>query len=322
MTRRRQKRKQLAYIEQAPGLFDYQSPEAVLPVPGVDSDEQDAPEHLRFMSFGSGSSGNCSYVGTPSCGVLIDAGVDNNYVLSRLAANSIDVRTIRGILLTHDHYDHVRYAYALLRHNTHMRIYATPKAFNGLLRRHNTSRRISDYHQPIYKEFPFKVGPITVTPFETSHDGSDNVGFALQMDNVTFVVATDTGCITERADFYIRQAQYLMIEADYDAEMLRNGRRYAQYLKARIASDTGHLDNAVTGGYIAEIAPAGLLRRVWLCHLSEENNTPQLALTTVRDALENAGVSLCHDREPGPLETRLHIAVLPRGEASPLVTLL
>ncbi len=92
--------------------------------------------------------------------------------------------------------------------------------------------------------------------------------------------------------------------------------------KRVFASDTGHLDNAVTGGYIAEIAPAGLLRRVWLCHLSEENNTPQLALTTVRDALENAGVSLCHDREPGPLETRLHIAVLPRGEASPLVTLL
>lgn len=320
MTRRRQKRKQQAYLEQSPGLFDYQSPEVELPAVESDDDEC-APERLRYMSFGSGSSGNCSYIGTPSCGILVDAGVDNNYVLAQLAANSIDVGTIRGILLTHDHYDHVRYAYALLRHNTHMRLYATPKAMNGLLRRHNTSRRISDFHQPIYKEFPFKVGPITVTAFETSHDGSDNVGYALQMDETTFVVATDTGRITERADFYIRQARYLMIEADYDAEMLHNGRRYAQYLKARIASDTGHLDNAVTGAYLSQIAPAGVLRRVWLCHLSEENNTPQLALATVRDALENSGINLCHDREPGPLETRLHVAVLPRRESSPLVTL-
>jgi len=323
MTRRRQKRKQQAYFGEAPSLFDYVGGDSETELVSHGADENESlPQRLRYMSFGSGSSGNCSYVGTPQCGVLIDAGVDNNYVTEKLAANSIEISTIRGILLTHDHYDHVRYAYALLRRNPHMCIYATPRAFNGLLRRHNMSRRIADYHTPIYKEFPFKVGPIVVTAFETSHDGSDNVGFALQMDDVCFVVATDTGIITERTDFYVRQAQYLMIEADYDADMLRNGRRYAQYLKARIASVTGHLDNADTGRYLAGLAPSGVLKRVFLCHLSEENNTPQLALATVRNALENAGVALCHDKEPGPLETRLHVSVLPRRECSPLVTLL
>ncbi len=90
------------------------------------SDDIVAPrERLRYISFGSGSSGNCSYIGTRTCGVLVDAGVDNNYVMEQLAANSIDPATIGGILLTHDHGDHVRYAYALkpphasLRHSPH-----------------------------------------------------------------------------------------------------------------------------------------------------------------------------------------------------------
>ena len=320
MSRRRQKLRQQAYWSEQPGLFD-------LPAEGEGSEKLEAPreldrsdERLRFISFGSGSSGNCAYIGTTSCGMLIDAGVDNNYVTAQLAANSIDRSSIRGILLTHDHSDHVRYAYAILRYNRHMKLYATPKALNGLLRRHSISRRISDYHQPIYKEFPFEVGPLTVTAFETSHDGSDNVGFAIDFGDTHFVVTTDTGTITSRSDHYMRLAQYLMIESDYDATMLRNG-PYPAHLKARIAGTSGHLDNADTGRYIASLASAGLLRRVFLCHLSDTNNTPNIALGTVHRILEEAGISFCRDRQPGPTDTRLHIGVLPRSEASPLVTL-
>ncbi len=319
MSRRRQKLRQQAYWSDQPGLFD-------LPVGGDEDvltplDEvPDRDERLRFISFGSGSSGNCAYIGTPSCGLLIDAGVDNNYVTAQLAANSIDRSTIRGILLTHDHSDHVRYAYAILRYNRHMRLYATPKALNGLLRRHSISRRISDYHQPIFKEFPFAVGPLTVTAFETSHDGSDNAGFAIDYGDTHFVVTTDTGTITARSDYYMRRAQYLMIESDYDATMLRNG-PYPAHLKARIAGASGHLDNADTGRYIASLATGGLLRRVFLCHLSDVNNTPHVALGTVQSILDESGIAICRDHMPGPAETRLHIAVLPRSEASPLVTL-
>lgn len=320
MSRRRQKRNQQAYWGTQPGLFDAPADDVAAPLAPMADEALDAPEQLRFISFGSGSSGNCAYIGTPSCGLLIDAGVDNNFVTESLARNSIDPATIRGILLTHDHSDHVRYAYALLRYNRSWRLFATPKAMNGLLRRHNMSRRVADYHQPIYKEFPFTVGPFTVTAFETSHDGTDNCGFAVQMEGNMFVVATDTGTITARADFYIRQAQFLMIESDYDASMLANG-RYPQYLKARIASTTGHLDNADTGRYVASVGAAGLLRRVFLCHLSEHNNTPQIALATVHGMLEEAGVPVCHDREPAPGDQRLHVSVLPRRECSPLVSL-
>ncbi len=320
MSRRRQKMRQQAYWSEQPGLFDKthgDSNDATMPALPT---EFDGSERLRFISFGSGSSGNCAYIGTPSCGFLIDAGVNNNTVVEQLAANAIDISTIRGILLTHDHFDHMQFAYALLRRNMHMRLYATPKMLNGLLRRHNTSRRIADYHQPVYKEFPFSVGPFTVTPFETSHDGSDNVGYCIEGLGTSFTVVTDTGIITPRADFYLRQSSFVMIESDYDAEMLRTG-PYGAHLKARISSDTGHLDNADTAKYLASIAPLGVLRRAFLCHLSHINNTPEKALETMTTILGEAGVDVSTEALPSCVDTRLHIMPLPRAESSPLIFL-
>lgn len=321
MTRRRQKLRQQEFFRNNPDLFaiadsdtDLDSTLAPLADEAVERSEQ-----LRFISFGSGSSGNCAYIGTPSVGILLDAGVDNNRVETELASNAIKPSAIAGILLTHDHSDHVRYAYALLRRHKNWKIYATPKAMNGLLRRHSISRRISDYHQPIYKEIPFKIGPLTITAFETSHDGSDNVGFSIRGCSTHFVLATDTGIITERADYYIRQAEHLMIEADYDADMLRHG-PYPERLKARIASDSGHMCNADTAAYLASVVAGGNLHSVALCHLSHINNTPALALGTVRQALEDVGAAVT-DMHSLPDDPRLRLSVLPRLESSLMVIL-
>lgn len=321
MSRRRQKRNQEALWGDLPGLFDLGADEESTPLRPLNDDILSKPEQVRFISFGSGSSGNCSYIGTPSCGLLIDAGVDNNKVMADLAANSINPSSIAGILLTHDHGDHVRFAYAILRRNQHMRLYATPKAMAGLLRRHSMSRRIKDYHTPIYKEFSFTVGPFTVIPFETSHDGTDNVGFSIQGAGTSMVICTDTGTITARADYYIRRTTNLMIEANYDAEMLRKG-RYPVYLKARIVSASGHLDNADTGRYLASVSKTTEIHRIFLCHLSQDNNTPQIALSTVRTALEEAGVEVAPvsaGTDPGA--GRVYLSVLPRTDASPMVVL-
>lgn len=320
MTRRRQKYRQRSLPDDTPGLFDLPDEAGDTSLEALAPETLALPEKLRFMSFGSGSSGNCSYIGTPSCGILVDAGCDNNRVIAELAANSIDPATIQGILLTHDHGDHVRYAYAILRRFRHMRLFATPKAMTGLLRRHSMSRRIKDYHTPIYKEFPFTIGPMTITAFETSHDGTDNAGFHIECGDTTFVIATDTGTITARADYYIRRAQHLMIEANYDAEMLRNG-HYPVYLKARIASTSGHMDNADTARYLASVTPSTGFRRIFLCHLSQDNNTPQKALAAVRSALEEAGVDIAPAAIAAAHDLRLHIAVLPRLESSPLIVL-
>lgn len=322
MTRRRNKNADAAFWRGLPGLFDTFDSDADTLLTPIADEEFETREKLRFMSFGSGSSGNCSYIGTEKCGLLIDAGVDNNFVTQRLIANSIDLATVRGILLTHDHGDHVRYAYSILRRNQHMRLYATPKTLQGILRRHSMSRRIVDYHTPIYKEFPFKVGPLTITAFETSHDGTDNAGFHIEGAGTTFVITTDTGTITERSDYYMRRARNLMIESNYDLEMLRNG-RYPQYLKARIMSTSGHLDNDDTGRYLASIAPVTELRNIFLCHLSQDNNTPQVAIATVRAALEGADMHISSSITPSPDPTsdRIHLSVLPRTDCSALIVL-
>lgn len=284
----------------------------------VDERYSRRPSRLRFISFGSGSSGNSSYVGTPECGLIIDGGVDNNFVTAELARNGIDMKTIRGILLTHDHADHVRYSYALLRRNPHMRLYCTPRTIEGVLRRHNISRRISEYHSPIYKEHEYTFGDITVVPFETSHDGTDNVGFSFTHGDTRFVLATDMGVITERADHYMRLANALMIESNYDDQMLDNG-KYPEYLKARIRSPRGHMSNADTARYLTDTYRTSL-SHIFLCHLSDDNNTPETAIATVLNALRSIAV------RPAPSSAEIpagsvYLSALPRFRSSELYIL-
>lgn len=272
-------------------------------------------ERLMFVSFGSGSSGNCAYIGTRTAGVLIDAGVDASAVLERLRANGIDFeRSVRGIILTHDHGDHVRAAYALLRRRSDKFLWATPKALSGILRRHNISRRIKDYHRAIYKEHEFAAGPLSITPFDTSHDGTDNVGFSIRHGAEVFVVATDMGCATERAMHYMASATALMIESNYDAHMLATG-RYPQYLQARIRGAQGHMDNTDTAARLTELWTPSM-HHVFLCHLSHDNNTPELALASACTGLQAAGARVgfsAADRD-----ATVQLSALPRFDASPL----
>ncbi|MDE5989806.1 MAG: MBL fold metallo-hydrolase, partial [Duncaniella sp.] len=248
-----------------------------------------ASDRIFFMSFGSGSSGNCSYIGDREGGFLIDAGVEVARVVDGLRRNGISMDRVAGICLTHDHGDHIRDVYPLLRRYRHLRVFCTPKTLNGILRRHNVSRRIKDYHSPVYKEFPFRIGNFEVTPFEVMHDGADNAGFFITNGDCRFAIATDLGCISERVDHYMRQANYIVIEANYDLNMLREG-RYPEYLKARIEAPNGHLDNRVAAEFLAGIYTQQL-RNIFLCHLSNDNNTPDRALRAVSSALAGVGVT-------------------------------
>ncbi len=284
---------------------------------------EDVPaiDRINFISFGSGSSGNCAYIGDGDTGFLIDAGIDMPTVVEELRRNGIAMDSVKGIVLTHDHSDHVRFVYTIVRKYRHIGVYCTPRALNGILRRHSISNRIKDYHRPIYKEHPFKIGNFTLLAFEVMHDGTDNAGFFITHGRHTIAVATDLGCVSERADHYMRQANHLMIEANYDARMLANG-PYPEYLKARISSDNGHLDNAVTASYLAEIyTPA--LRNIFLCHLSKDNNTPETALRTIEDALHRTGVAEIGDCSESPYSRMapVQLMALPRFDSTGLISL-
>ena len=244
-------------------------------------------QSMRFISLGSGSSGNCAYIGTETQGVLIDAGVDSKKVFASLADNGIKPEMVKGVILTHDHGDHVRYAYSIARNNKHIRIYCTLRVLNGIFRRHSISRRLKEVHESIFKEIPFSHAGMQFTAFDVSHDGTDNAGFFVEYGTQHFAIATDLGCITERARFYMTKADYLMIEANYDSAILDNG-KYPEYLKNRIRADNGHLDNKVTAEFVSNSCDERL-KYVFLCHLSNDNNTPEIACRVVSEALKAKG---------------------------------
>lgn len=286
----------------------------------IDTARLQAADTITFMSFGSGSSGNCSYIGDRSGGFLIDAGIDIDRVRDGLKANGLNFDSIKGICLTHDHSDHVRYVYTLVRKHPHIGVYCTPKTLSGILRRHSISRRLKDYHRPIYKEFAFQIGNFELTAFDVSHDGSDNSGFFIRHGSHTMAVATDLGHISDRVDYYMRQARQIVIESNYDAAMLAAG-PYPMHLKARIAAENGHMDNVATAQFLARIV-SPMLTHVFLCHLSQDNNTPELALATARNALLQSGITAIGDCS-GSIEARkcpIQLMVLPRYEATPLIT--
>lgn len=308
-------RKKIVFTSDAPQLnFDewiepgYTRPHTVV---GASAHTDTADNRLFFQSFGSGSSGNCCYVGCATGGLLVDAGIKMENVEAALAANGIPMSMVKGIVLTHDHTDHVKYVYSFLRNHKHIKLFCTNRVLKGLLRRHNVSKRIQEYHVPIFKEIPFKMMDLHVTAFEVHHDGSDNMGFSISYEGKNFVLATDLGEISDRARHYMTQAHFLVIEANYDAFMLRHG-PYPEYLKARIATAYGHMDNAHTAAFLGEIA-RGNLKYIFLCHISKDNNTPEKALATVRDALERNGLIVGDASES--IDNRsadIQLAALPR----------
>lgn len=307
----------------SPGLFTEEMlGETMLPAetpmlePLVVSASDDS---MLFMSFGSGSSGNCAYAGDRNGGFLIDAGVEPKTVENALKDKGIAMTKVRGIILTHDHGDHVRFVYTFLRNFRHLLVYCTPKMLNGILRRHSISRRIRDYHRAIYKEHEFAIGNFVITPFEVSHDGTDNCGFHIRHGAATMAIATDLGCITDRVEHYMSGVNFMVIESNYDLKMLMEG-SYHDHLKARIVASEGHLDNTVSADFVAKVrTPA--LSHVFLCHLSNDNNRPEIAFNAHRAALTKAHPELTVGDGMSEHLSDLQLVVLPRYDATPLFRL-
>ena len=316
--------------------FDVDSddtPDASLPLETSPDNSQNygVGKGLCFMSFGSGSSGNCAYLGTPRGGILIDAGIkpppktkrkrkkSEDDVLNleeafvALEHNGVPREMVKGVLLTHAHHDHMRCLYEAVR-NCHCSVYCTIGVMSQLMQRARISSRIRDFQVPIFKEIPFRIVDMEITAFETSHDVK-SVGFSIEYEGERFVVATDMGAITERAAYYMSRANYLMIECNYDLEMLETG-KYPAHLKARVLGDKGHLDNKVAAQFVADHYHKNL-RYAFLCHLSKDNNTEEIALSVMRQALEEKGLSVGDGSNSASQNSRdIQICALPRYSAS------
>ena len=262
---------------------------------------------LNFCSLSSGSSGNCYYLGNESYGILIDAGISAGAIRKFLKNMGISMHTIMGLLVTHNHSDHIRGLELLTRKNN-LPVFTTREVWKSIIA--NKNKISANSLREIYLQQKFHLAGFDIEVFPVAHDAPETIGFHIVAGDKKITIVTDLGHICETAAPYIRAANLLVIESNYDEQMLENG-IYPHFLKARIRSDHGHLGNHQTSAFLADIAGENL-HHICLAHLSNKNNTPEIALQTLRQTFAERGIST---------NGQLRISVLNRHMPSEVIRL-
>lgn len=255
---------------------------------------------LKFISLSSGSNGNCYYLGDEEFSLLIDVGIGGRTIKKRLLSFDIDVSKIDLVLVTHDHIDHIRYLGSFSEYYCKP-VYATEILHKALSYHPCTTGKINSCKRFSYLNQSFTVKGVSITPFEVPHDATQTLGYFIDFKGVRFLFVTDLGAINDDLLRYAGMADNIIIESNYDIDMLIHG-GYTPELKARILNDSGHLSNDQTAEVIKRIYHKGL-KNIYLCHLSENNNTPQSATNCIRSILKQIGVDV---------ERRVKVQALPR----------
>ncbi|HNW04711.1 MAG TPA: MBL fold metallo-hydrolase [Oscillospiraceae bacterium] len=239
----------------------------------------------KFFTVASSSSGNCYYLGSGGTGILIDCGLSCRIILSALEEKGVDPQSLAGILITHEHTDHIHGLESFLK-KYRLPVYASEKVLDFLAGRGcvppETDLRPAD-------PGGFLAAGMMVSPFRTSHDSVGSLGFSIATaDERKVTVCTDTGYLTEEALEHLPKSDLVLMESNYDLMMLQNG-RYPYPLKRRIEGPQGHLSNADCASALPDLVHSGTTRII-LAHLSKDNNYPELALETSIAELSLAGI--------------------------------
>lgn len=243
---------------------------------------------LKFICLGSGSSGNGYFLWTEDDAIMIDVGISMKLLKRHVSMYELPWKRLRGLFITHDHADHIK-SVGKLTADEQIPVFSTALVHDGISRNYCVSPRMkSESRRLIEADVPVQLGDFTVTAFQVPHDSTECVGYRVEAEGVRFCLITDIGHVTERVKEEVNKANYLVLESNHDKEMLMSG-PYPAYLKGRIAGPTGHLSNREAGELLAG-SSSPLLRHVWLCHLSEENNHPELARKTVDAILRSYGI--------------------------------
>ncbi|MDR0817800.1 MAG: MBL fold metallo-hydrolase [Clostridiales Family XIII bacterium] len=240
---------------------------------------------LRFCSFSSGSSGNCYLVRSDDTALLVDTGISAARIMQSLVRAQTDADEIRGILITHEHSDHISGLTVTAKRLGGASVFAT----GGTLEAARQSRLQivipEDRKETFHAGEQFNIGDIGVKTVSLSHDAADPAGYILRSGNSEIAIITDTGVFSEEMVSAAADADILVIESNHDEDMLIGG-HYPPFLKQRILSEHGHLSNKAAANAIIDIMALEKKQRcILLAHLSRDNNTPQKAQSTALSAL-------------------------------------
>ena len=235
---------------------------------------------FKFCSLYSGSSGNSLFIETQNTKLLIDAGVSSKKIENALNDINIDPSTLDGILITHEHVDHVQ-GLGTLSKKFDLPVFVNQETLDAMPKQKD---KISEKNVKTFKiSDKFEIGDLEIKPFSIPHDAANPCGFNIWKDNKKISIATDIGHMTNPILKSLEESLFIMLEANYDPEVLRCS-PYPFTLKSRIAGPTGHLPNEMAGKTISHLLKSGL-KNAMLGHLSKQSNFPELAYKTVVDEL-------------------------------------
>ncbi len=235
---------------------------------------------MRVCSLGSGSKGNASVVASNTATILIDCGFPFSNLRRRLEEKGVGLDDLDGLLLTHEHIDHVRGLVQFTK-QTNTRIYMTQ----------GTARSLAsppEEFEIVCPHTPFTVSEFHITPFPIPHDAAEPVQYVIRDNDSCLGFLTDAGTVTDHAKTVLEDCNVLVLECNYDAKRLRDNRNYPQQLKRRISGSHGHLGNGESGHLLRMLASRRLLHVV-AAHLSENNNLPELASNSIVQELNGFG---------------------------------
>ena len=229
---------------------------------------------MRMCSIASGSSGNCIYVGSDNSHLLIDTGISKKRIEEGLNKLEIKGDELDGILITHEHSDHIK-GLGVFSRKYEIPIYATPGTIAGI----KESSSLGKMPEGLL-DHPFRLGELDVHPFAISHDANEPSGYRIEQGGKSVAVATDLGKYDDYTVKNLKNLDAILLEANHDIHMLEVG-GYPYYLKQRILGDRGHLSNELSGQLLCDILHDNL-KHIMLVHLSKENNYARLAYETVK----------------------------------------
>ncbi len=234
---------------------------------------------MELCSIASGSSGNCIYAGTENSHILVDAGISGKRIENGLNEIGLKTEEIQGILVTHEHVDHIR-SLGVLARRYGIPVYATRGTLNWIFEHRAIGKVDESLFHAIAPEQEFEIGDMTIRPIRTSHDAAEPVAYLMRQGEKTMAVLTDLGTYDDDLVAKLQGLDVLLLEANHDVHMLQAG-SYPYYLKRRILGERGHLSNESSGQLLGRLLH-DRFQKVVLGHLSKENNYPELAFEAVQ----------------------------------------